>query len=958
MSQGNNPYDSFLGQYGGAGGTGGGAAQQQANQPQGQYHQPPSASLAAAVQQQQQQQQQAEHAAALENAQFMQILQATGLGAASHHQAQAAGMYGHQQQAPYAYAYQQQQHPGGMAGYNHTNLQQMIQQEEAAVLALQRRQQEQQQQQQQEAAAEGAWAAGLGHLLQQNPTVAAAVVGLDVNAADVSVVADAPVPAVAATAAAPAVKSPPTVVEESTTDREGTEVQHPPSTVPPEYYAKFTDLGLPEDKFWLSELQCYLRSDFCEVFGATRQDLQLHASSGRNRPLVLGQVGVRCKYCRDVPHGSRGAQSVSYPSQITGIYNSVQQMLRLHVDSCQCIPDEVKRMLESLKDSSSSRGGRKQYWIDSAKWLGLVDTEHGIHFSRDPTKPPPSVDVGESSTESWGSKKNKTDKKAASDDGESAYDKADREAISAVEEKEEEEGGEEGALYPSKGKYLSPDSGWERAVLEEKKHSYPLVLEDDSPLISDYLYLTMRQMEPCILMEPDQVGCYKGRPVGFRGLACRHCIGQAGSGRYFPASEASLSQTTTSQTILNHALNCRMVPASIREELREMKKSKIGEKGKKIGKPKHGGRKIFFHRLWCRIQGIPIRENVDSAAMTTSRTPREPRKKAKAKNINYVYSSDDGSSLDSGVDNNGSDYEDDISDYAAATGDDGASLGSDEGDSSGDEVTLCYSCIDPAEANDTGFCWKGAAGFRLAKIDDPLFLSERQCFMRGDLLEVFSSQEETDEVQLGQVGVRCVFCADAAPEHRSEEYDYFPLSLSTFYATVTRFHHHHLKICPNIPEAVKATFMSLKNIESGDENRAKEFWVDSARELGISDHPRIMGYLRPCLRFHRNPSLPSPADDLASGRLDGSKKDQVSLLIHPEDKGMVTDVAALLLRQFKRCRFKSSDRRGGSGVRNRDRPLGFAGLACIHCTESGDTIGRYFPLTAKHLADSTGKAIM
>ena len=394
-----------------------------------------------------------------------------------------------------------------------------------------------------------------------------------------------------------------------------------------------------------------------------------------------------------------------------------------------------------------------------------------------------------------------------------------------------------------------------------------------------------------------------------------------------------------------------------------MKKSNIGEKGKKIGKPKHGGRKIFFHRLWCRIQGIPIRENARSTTMTTSRTPKKPRKKAKAKNINY--SSDDASSLDSDVDNNVTDDEDNISDYAAVTGDDDASLGSDEGDSSGDEVTLCYSCIDSAEAsgrkNDTGFCWRGAAGFRLAKVEDPLFLSERQCFMRGELLEAFSSLEETDEVQLGQVGVRCVFCADAAPKARSEEYDYFPLSLSTFYATVTRFHHHHLKICPNIPEALKATLMSLKDykdIESGSEDRAKEFWVNSARELGISDHPRTIGYIRPCLRFHRNPSLPSPGDDLASGQLDGSKKDQVSLLIRPDDKGMVTDVAALLLRQFKRCRFKSSDQRGGSGVRNRDRPLGFAGLACIHCAGSGNTIGRYFPLTAKHLADSAGKAIM
>ena len=95
--------------------------------------------------------------------------------------------------------------------------------------------------------------------------------------------------------------------------------------------------------------------------------------------------------------------------------------------------------MESLKDSSSSRGGQKQYWIDSAKRLGLADTEHGIHFSRDPNKPPPSADVGGSSTESWGSKqKKKAHKKVASDDGESADDQGDRLAPSAAEEKEEE----------------------------------------------------------------------------------------------------------------------------------------------------------------------------------------------------------------------------------------------------------------------------------------------------------------------------------------------------------------------------------------------------------------------------------------------------------------------------------------------------------------------------------------
>ena len=39
-----------------------------------------------------------------------------------------------------------------------------------------------------------------------------------------------------------------------------------------------------------------------------------------------------------------------------------------------------------------------------------------------------------------------------------------------------------------------------------------------------------------------------------------------------------------------------------------MKNSKTGPDGKKFDKPKHGGRKVFFHRLWCRIQGVPIND--------------------------------------------------------------------------------------------------------------------------------------------------------------------------------------------------------------------------------------------------------------------------------------------------------------------------------------------------------------
>jgi hypothetical protein len=63
-----------------------------------------------------------------------------------------------------------------------------------------------------------------------------------------------------------------------------------------------------------------------------------------------------------------------------------------------------------------------------------------------------------------------------------------------------------------------------------------------------------------------------------------------------------------------------------------------------------------------------------------------------------------------------------------------------------------------------------------------------------------------------------------------------------------------------------------------------------------------------------------------------------------EDRSKCTDHMLLLLRQFEPCQFHTNDSKSS---RNRDRPLGFPGLACVHCK-----LKRYFPLTEKKLQDS------
>lgn len=63
------------------------------------------------------------------------------------------------------------------------------------------------------------------------------------------------------------------------------------------WYSGCVPLGIEDDKYWLSELQVYLRSDFAEAFGATEEDIAA-PMHGRNKPIALGQVGIRCMHCK------------------------------------------------------------------------------------------------------------------------------------------------------------------------------------------------------------------------------------------------------------------------------------------------------------------------------------------------------------------------------------------------------------------------------------------------------------------------------------------------------------------------------------------------------------------------------------------------------------------------------------------------------------------------------------
>ena len=131
----------------------------------------------------------------------------------------------------------------------------------------------------------------------------------------------------------------------------------------------------------LSEYQCLVRKQI-ELFEAGREDVESNAQ-GRNRPIVMGQVGIRCRLCTMLPPKHRARGAIYYPAKLHGIYQAAQNMASAHLgEHCQHVPAPLRDDLTRHKDRKSSAGGGKKYWADGVRVLGVFEDEDGLRFER------------------------------------------------------------------------------------------------------------------------------------------------------------------------------------------------------------------------------------------------------------------------------------------------------------------------------------------------------------------------------------------------------------------------------------------------------------------------------------------------------------------------------------------------------------------------------------------------
>jgi hypothetical protein len=334
-------------------------------------------------------------------------------------------------------------------------------------------------------------------------------------------------------------------------------------------------LAMPTDKEWLTPLHCFVRRHCVEVFTASEAEVAA-PSKGKRKPIQVGQVGIRCPHCHSADSTkARERGSVYYPTTIASIYNATMNLLQRHLHSCTAVPGEIMRRYETLKADDARSGTSKRYWIESALSLGLVDTPHGIRFSA--LDPPPLPSLTRSQEDMVDSTRGQRARRNSND-----FFSTNSNAV--VDEK----GGP------------TEQAGEQMPTEQEMTSTAPLTTPEDKSYSTAFSYHLLSQMQPCVFTEADRLGKRKGLPPGFPGLACRHCFGGYGSGRFFPSSIKTLSDTSKTLNVLhNHMMRCRKCPPDVRETLEKLRGSHDEERAKM----KFGSQKAFFARIWDRLHG-------------------------------------------------------------------------------------------------------------------------------------------------------------------------------------------------------------------------------------------------------------------------------------------------------------------------------------------------------------------
>jgi len=160
--------------------------------------------------------------------------------------------------------------------------------------------------------------------------------------------------------------------------------------------------------------------------------------------------------------------------------------------------------------------------------------------------------------------------------------------------------------------------------------SFPLVLDGDKSLLTEFTYAIFKQVKICYAAREDIVGRRKSIKVGSAGMQCRWCAGSnfTFTNKFFSVNVESIAAVPS--VIFAHVQRCPLIPNGTKQQIEGFKKEH-NEKRKEL---KHGSQAKFYRRLWDRMQSI-AKPDEFVGAVGGSDVKTTTKTRGKRKRMNY-----------------------------------------------------------------------------------------------------------------------------------------------------------------------------------------------------------------------------------------------------------------------------------------------------------------------------------
>jgi hypothetical protein len=350
-------------------------------------------------------------------------------------------------------------------------------------------------------------------------------------------------------------------------------------------------LAVPTDSVFLDPAHIFLRSSCIELFITDEDDV---ANPGRGaRALRVGQVGLRCAWCKNLARSQLPTQAICYPSKLVTIFESVRNYQRKHIGVCPGLPQELKEKfkgwIHSNVPNNKSQKILRAYYAEAASDLGLVDTPKGLVFGSQHTSGIPSENLLAIMA-------------AADSSPTTSSDLFKKYKVSSSKDK---------SLYLGKFEHLASERTRE-VIRKAKKDESAFVFPHDFPKVGDAEFLLYKQFVPFkasadilnrILVRRRKIRLeeFYGHP----GLCCKYCAHVHGtesyhSGLFFPTNRTMLTEFAFTQSLRNHILECILVPQELKDAFKELKR--LASEHCVVAK--RGSKKKFLEEIWERMGNI------------------------------------------------------------------------------------------------------------------------------------------------------------------------------------------------------------------------------------------------------------------------------------------------------------------------------------------------------------------